>query len=295
MRHSKILVLSLLMAALTCGCRWANSGGSSRRPAVADPVAPNQNTTNTNPSSTTTTSSSVCASFSNLNNCSAVVGCAWTGTNCILASTSTTSTTSPNTGSTTTNPGTATNNYCTPLTTSILCAAGPGCLWDGTACKIVGQAAAPQPSSCTPFTTPELCSAGLNCYWTGKICHRPSVGLGTPFRVGDGLSNIGTGTSQFVNCNFSALMGADGNFTVYQGSSAIWSTKTAGKGGTNMQFLGDGNLVMYPATGTTALWSSATANRGAVGLLLSPSGTLVIVDANGRAIWTSGITVPVCR
>ena len=296
MRHSKILItasiIGVIGVALSSGCRWGNSGGSTRRPAVTEPVAPTNKPTTTPPTTPTTPTNDACASFNSVSACAGVVGCAWNGSQCVLASTTTTTpSTNPANNPV---PGTSTNNYCTPFTTAALCAAGPGCLWDGSSCKIVGQTSAPQPTSCTPFNTPELCAAGLNCRWNGKACNRPSAGLGTPFKVGDGLSNVGTGTTQFANCNFSAIMGADGNFVVYQGSTPIWSTKTAGKGGTNLLFQVDGNLAMYPASGTAAVWNSSTANRGAIGVLLSTSGTLAIVDANGMAVWTSGLTVPVC-
>jgi hypothetical protein len=291
MRHSKIILMVAMISALSTACRWGNSGGSNRRPAVTEPVEPTPKPTTTPPATPT---SDACSFFNTVSACSAVVGCAWNGTQCVLAPTSTTTTNPPLPPLPGTNPGTPTNNYCTPFNSAALCAAGPGCIWDGSSCKIVGQNTAPQPASCTPFNTPELCAAGLNCRWNGKLCNRPSAGLGTPFKVGDGLSNIGTGTSPFANCNFSAIMGADGNFVVYQGTTPIWSTKTAGKGGTTIQFQVDGNLAMYPATGTTAIWNAGSANRGAVGILLSTSGTLAIVDANGMAVWTSGLTVPVC-
>jgi hypothetical protein len=120
------------------------------------------------------------------------------------------------------------------------------------------------------------------------------VGLGTPFVFRDGLSNLGVPANQMINCSFSALMGTDGNFVVYQGSQPIWSTKTEGKGGVRVTLQGDGNLVMTNAA-NAVVWSSVSANKGGIGMLLSTSGTLAIVNGNGVPIWTSGLTVPGCN
>ena len=125
------------------------------------------------------------------------------------------------------------------------------------------------------------------------MCNRPSAGLGTPFVVGDGLSAIGTSVNGLTNCNFSAIMQSDGNFVVFQGANALWSTKTAGLGGTRAIFQGDGNFVVYNAA-NKSLWNSGSFNRGAVGILLSSAGSLAIVDNNGTPVWTSGSSVGGC-
>jgi hypothetical protein len=109
----------------------------------------------------------------------------------------------------------------------------------------------------------------------------------------DGLSNVGTPANQMLNCTFSALLGTDGNFVVYQGSQPVWSTNTAGRGGVRMVLQGDGNLVLLNGS-NMPLWDAKTANKGAIGLLLSTSGTLAIVDRNSMPVWTSGFSVPGC-
>jgi hypothetical protein len=289
--RSGLLISAIMVTAL--GCQAKNSGGSSKRPAATEPVTPT--TTSTTPS----TSGDACAVYTSLQTCTAVVGCAWNGTKCATAPVNTTpGTPDPNGGMIPGGnmPGGNTTTYCTAFNTQELCAAGPGCMWNGTQCSLTGLAAAPTPTSCSPFKTQNLCAAGLSCAWNAakNQCLRPSVGLGTPFLFRDGLSNVGAPANQMINCSFSALMGTDGNFVVYQGSQPIWSTRTAGGGGVKVTLQGDGNLVMTNAA-NAVIWSSVSANKGGIGMLLSTSGTLAIVNGNGVPIWTSGLTVPGCN
>ncbi|WP_005034730.1 Ig-like domain repeat protein [Holophaga foetida] len=73
-----------------------------------------------------------------------------------------------------------------------------------------------------------------------------------------------------------------------------WTAKTAGSGNVaGVQITGadrfcvqtDGNLVLYK--GTTALWTSGTAGKGGTTLTVQKDGNLVFTDANSKVIWSS--------
>jgi hypothetical protein len=161
---------------------------------------------------------------------------------------------------------------------------------------LIGSGPAPGPSSCTPFNTETLCGASISCQWrsNNSTCLRPSVGLGTPFKAGDGLSNVGVSTTSLSNCSFSALLQSDGNFVISRGSAAIWSTKTSNRTGAKLSFQGDGNLVLYDSA-LKPIWNSGTSNNGGTGLLLSTNGVLAIVNGSGNVLWSSGSGVSGCN
>jgi hypothetical protein len=185
-------------------------------------------------------------------------------------------------------------SYCTPLNTSALCAAAPGCVWDGITCKLFGSGRAPQPTKCSPFDSEAMCRAGVGCQWISSRCLRPSVGLGTPFEKGDGLSSEGSSSNQLSNCSFSAIIQADGNFVINRGTgSPIWSAKTAGKGFRTV-FQPDGNLVVLNAA-NSVVWSTGTANKGAQGLLLTNNGNLIVVSIANTILWQSNSAVGGCN
>ncbi|SDJ04586.1 D-mannose binding lectin [Frankineae bacterium MT45] len=83
------------------------------------------------------------------------------------------------------------------------------------------------------------------------------------------------------NHAYRATMQTDGNFVVYAGSKALWSTRTAGTS-TSLAMQADGNLVIYNAG--RAIWSTATAGSAAT-LTLQNDGNLV-VSGSGRALWS---------
>ncbi len=101
---------------------------------------------------------------------------------------------------------------------------------------------------------------------------------------GKGLSPGGSIKS--CDGRFTLANQTDGNVVLYQGSRALWSTGTAGKGGYAFVMQTDGNLVLYTRAGT-ALWNSRTAGRSGAALSLQNDGNAVVYQA-GLARWTSG-------
>jgi hypothetical protein len=88
-----------------------------------------------------------------------------------------------------------------------------------------------------------------------------------------------SGTYHFVNQY-------DGNFVLYHGTSAIWSSNTMGQVTTNVIMQTDGNLVLY--NGTSAVWSSGTAGKGTSTLSVQNDGNAVIYQqSTGKAIWAT--------
>jgi hypothetical protein len=87
----------------------------------------------------------------------------------------------------------------------------------------------------------------------------------------------------------------DGNYVVYESGTAIWDSKTTGRGTgpyrTTMQ--GDGNLVLYDSA-DTALWDSKTYGRGTgpYRAIMQDDCNLVVYDSTGSPTWSSkgGIT-----
>ena len=303
-----IFALCLVVACKTSGSGSSAPGGSSADPncssknATSCPAATSCQLVGTVCSGTAT----FCGQFKSQTNCPAG-SCAWSGATAACgvlsaaasASVTATPTPAPDGSSVaaptpTPTPAPVASGYCTPFTTAQLCAAGPGCVWSGTTCQASTSLFGPRPTTCSPLNSAELCAAGLGCVWTGTSCVRPKVGLGTVFANGDGLTDVGTSSSGLVNCHFSAILQNDGNLVLFQGSSPIWSTQTAGKGVAKMAFQSDGNLVLYNSA-NSSIWSTRTFNRGAAALLLSTSGSLVIVDGAGNILWNSGPAVNGCQ
>lgn len=85
---------------------------------------------------------------------------------------------------------------------------------------------------------------------------------------------------------FSLVHQGDGNVVLYQGSTARWSTGTAGRATASFVMQGDGNLVLYAATGP-ALWNSRSAGNPGAFLAVQDDGNLVVY-AGSRVLWTSG-------
>lgn len=108
-------------------------------------------------------------------------------------------------------------------------------------------------------------------------------------------SNILSGGKQLnvgesiVNGNYKAIMQGDGNFVIYNGSSATFSTRTSGSNCfAKMQT--DGNFVIYNSSGS-ALWATRTNLNGSshsYSLVLSSSGELNVKDnTNGYKLWST--------
>jgi hypothetical protein len=86
---------------------------------------------------------------------------------------------------------------------------------------------------------------------------------------------------------YRCVLQGDGNVVLYNGSKALWSSKTCGNTPRELVFQSDGNLVLYGGpSGTSSLWSTGTSNKSAHRLLVQDDGNLVVYNTNGKAIWT---------
>lgn len=87
---------------------------------------------------------------------------------------------------------------------------------------------------------------------------------------------------------FKFVVQEDGNAVVYQGSTALWATNTAGHQPGWFTVGGNGNLG-YAGPDDIALWG--TQISGATGtnakLVMQSDGNLVLSE-NGSVVWTSG-------
>lgn len=90
------------------------------------------------------------------------------------------------------------------------------------------------------------------------------------------------------NGQYTAIMQADGNFVLYKGTVAKWSTGTTNSAneGTNSEMQTDGNFVLY-RPGRVAVWSSNTANNPGAYIRMQDDCNLVIYRSNGTAAWAS--------
>jgi hypothetical protein len=92
-----------------------------------------------------------------------------------------------------------------------------------------------------------------------------------------------------ASCNgdYTLIMQGDGNFVLYQGSTALWASNTAGSAADEAIMQGDGNLVLYTSSGTP-VWSSGTAGNTGAYLNVQNDGNVVIYSASGTALWSTG-------
>jgi hypothetical protein len=89
------------------------------------------------------------------------------------------------------------------------------------------------------------------------------------------------------NGSYTLILGGDGNLVLYQGSTALWSADTQGKGGTEAIMQGDRNFVIYTASGSP-VWSSGTAGNDGATLSVQDDGNVVIYSTSGAALWSTG-------
>lgn len=97
-----------------------------------------------------------------------------------------------------------------------------------------------------------------------------------------------------LNGQHRAEMQTDGNFVVYRANGTPkWATGTDGRAIGDIFMQGDGNLVMYDASG--AVWASGTDGRPGAFLVMQDDGNLVIYDPAGTPLWATGTNITMMR
>jgi len=89
---------------------------------------------------------------------------------------------------------------------------------------------------------------------------------------------------------FNLCMQTDANVVLYQGSTAIWFSRTQGRSTASPFRLcaeTNGNLVAYDSR-NTVLWASNTSGRGPANAVMQSNGNFVLYTASGQVIWSSG-------
>ena len=100
-------------------------------------------------------------------------------------------------------------------------------------------------------------------------------------------------TTALVSSNgrFTLVYQGDGNLVLYAGSEPLWDCGTHGQTCGQAILEGDGNIVVYDASGR-AIWSSDTPGHPRTHLVLQDDGNLVLYAEDGSALWSSGTMVP---
>lgn len=81
-------------------------------------------------------------------------------------------------------------------------------------------------------------------------------------------------------------MQADGNFVVYDGTTALWSTGTSGDNFAILQT--DGNLGVYPRAGGSAVYNAGVVSPGAVLKVQDDSNVVIYQGATAVWSWRTG-------
>jgi hypothetical protein len=74
------------------------------------------------------------------------------------------------------------------------------------------------------------------------------------------------------------VQGSDGNVVEYEGSTALWNSKTEGHPGDRISMQGDGNLVVY--AGSKALWASNTHGHPGAYFAVQDDGNIVVYEGS---------------
>lgn len=139
--------------------------------------------------------------------------------------------------------------------------------------------------------TPKTVLLNISASTTGASFVAPQ-GVGTV--VDGGAKYIPAGTEllygQYVislDGRFKLVAQSDFNVVLYQGSTALWSTKTSGRATMGkFSIQSDGNLVLYNNT-DIAVWKSNTSGHPSAVLFLQNDGNLVLYSSEGSssALW----------
>jgi len=85
---------------------------------------------------------------------------------------------------------------------------------------------------------------------------------------------------------FHLILQNDGNLVLYQGSTALWSSSTAGRSSAVAIMQADGNFVIYDSTGA-GIWSSGTPSHSGAYLAVQNDGNVVIYSSVGVPLWAT--------
>jgi hypothetical protein len=88
--------------------------------------------------------------------------------------------------------------------------------------------------------------------------------------------------------NYRLVMQGDGNLVQYPvgAGAATWSTGTYNRGGVTAAMQGDGNFVVYAASGAP-LWHTHTSGNPGAYLAVQDDGNVVVYTAANKALWSS--------
>ena len=102
--------------------------------------------------------------------------------------------------------------------------------------------------------------------------------------------NVSLGVNQsLLSCDgrFNLILGGDGNLVLYEGSTPLWASNTAGQASAKAIMQGDGNFVIYTAGGSP-VWASNTSGNSGASLAVQNDGNVVIYSSGGAALWSTG-------
>jgi cell wall-associated NlpC family hydrolase len=124
---------------------------------------------------------------------------------------------------------------------------------------------------------------------------KPTTPVRWPATLDAGQSLTAGQELESANGRYFAVMQADGNFLVNDGTKAIWSTSTSGHPGTAVQLQTDGHLLMRDKAGHV-VWGRGTYPSHADTLTMQNDGNLVLYNSDPIALWSSkkGYTEPPC-
>jgi hypothetical protein len=93
---------------------------------------------------------------------------------------------------------------------------------------------------------------------------------------------------QSLNGSYKLYLQGDGNLVLRNAAmSALWSSKTNGKGAVRLSMQSDGNLVLYTSAGKS-VWSTGTHGKGANRANLQNSGNFALLTPSNLSVWATG-------